>query len=324
MSGGAAGQGGTVAGASIEARYYHSPDGLKLHYRVYNGPDDAPLTVLCLPGLTRNSRDFEDLAPHLAQRYRILCADFRGRGHSAYAPDPSTYVPPMYLGDMAALLQSEQVSQVVVIGTSLGGIVATLMAAVMPARILGVVINDIGPDVDGAGLARIRSYLGKGATVSSWEDAAAVVKNMDRVIYPEYGHADWLRMARRRYVESPDGQILPDYDFNIALPFSGGPAPDLWPYFRRLQGIPTLALRGATSDILTAATFARMREEIPTLKCVEVPNRGHTPYLDEPIALSAIDAFFDGLPRRNGVMTRIRRSTAAIAFLTRLKISGVI
>jgi pimeloyl-ACP methyl ester carboxylesterase len=306
------------------SRFYQSADGLKLHYREYAGPPNAPLTVLCLPGLTRNARDFEDLAPHLAQRYRVLCAEFRGRGLSAYAHDPMTYVPQMYVRDMAALMKAARAPQVALIGTSLGGIVSTLMAAVMPAKVLGVVINDIGPDLSKEGLTRIAGYLGKGATVSTWDEAAKVMASMDGIIYPDYGPEDWHRMARRRYIETPDGSLRPDYDFNISKPFGGAAAPDLWPFFARLGLVDAMALRGSTSDILTAETFARMGKTIPHLRCVEVPNRGHTPYLDEPTALSAIDGFLAGLPLKLSLMTRMKRSLGAIGFIVRLKMNGTI
>jgi len=310
--------------ARFVSRYYQSFDGLKLHYREYAGPAGAPLTVLCLPGLTRNARDFEDLAPHLARRYRVLVAEFRGRGLSAYAPNPATYVPPIYVRDMAALLKAAGVSQVALIGTSLGGLVSTLITGVMPQKVLGVVLNDIGPEVDPAGLARIASYLGKGGPITTWDDAAQVIAGMDGVIYPDYGPADWLRMARRRYTATAEGALRPDYDFKIAQPFAGGATPDLWPFFERLKGIPGLALRGATSDVLSARTFVRMGEVISSLHCVEVPNRGHAPYLDEPVALAAIDAFLATLPSRIGVMKRLWRLLSALGFLARLKLSGKI
>jgi len=316
--------GSASPGAAFTSRFYQSADGLQLHYREYPGPPNAPFTVLCLPGLTRNARDFEDLAPHLARRYRVLCAEFRGRGLSAYAPNPATYVPPVYTQDMAALLKAAGLSQVAIIGTSLGGIVATLMTAVMPAKILGVVLNDIGPVIEPAGLTRIAGYLGKGTPLKSWEDAAEVVEGMDGIIYPDYGKADWLRMARRRFVVTPEGGYRLDYDFNISKPFAGGVTADLWPYFARLRLVPVLALRGATSDILAPETFARMGALIPALRRVEVPNRGHTPNLDESAALSAIDDFIAGLPARLGTMTRLRRNLSAAAFLTRLKLTGKI
>jgi pimeloyl-ACP methyl ester carboxylesterase len=304
------------------SRYYQSPDGLRLHYREYPGPKDAPFTVLCLPGLTRNARDFEAFADHLSQRYRVLCAEFRGRGLSAYANDPATYVPPVYIRDMAALLKADGLSEVALVGTSLGGIVSTLMTCVMPAKILGVVINDIGPDVSPVGLARIAGYVGKGKPVQSWDDAADIIQSMDGTIYPDYGRDDWQRMARRRFTQNPDGSFRMDYDPNIAKPFAGSLAVDLWPFFLRLRAVPVLALRGATSDLLTPETFARMGQLIPTMTCVEVPNRGHTPYLDEPIAETAIDTFLAGLPRRIGLLTRVQRTLSAIVFLIGMKLSG--
>ena len=147
--------------ASFESRYYTSSDGLKLHYRDYPGPPSPRLNVLCIPSLTRNGRDFEDLASHLAQTYRVLCVELRGRGLSEYVKDPMTYVSEVYVRDMAALLASEGLSYVALIGTSLGGIVSMIMSAIIPAKILGVVINDIGPEINPVGLARIASYAGK-------------------------------------------------------------------------------------------------------------------------------------------------------------------
>ena len=278
---------GLTASPPFVSRYYRSQDGLRLHYREYVGPPDAPFTVLCIPGLTRNARDFEDLAPHLAERYRVLCVELRGRGLSGYATDPMTYVPATYVRDVLALLQAERLSRVALIGTSLGGIVSTALTAVVPQRVLGVVINDIGPDIDPAGLKRIGSYLGKAKPIQSWDDAAEAIKVIDAVIYPDYTAVDWQRMGRRRFVQDSDGSFRPDYDLNISQPFAAaGSAPDLWPYFRRLRGIPTLLLRGATSDLLARDTVTRLRNALPELRSVEVPNRGHTPNLDEPSALS--------------------------------------
>jgi pimeloyl-ACP methyl ester carboxylesterase len=310
--------------AAFVSRFYMSSDGLQLHYREFSGPPNAPLTVLCLPGLTRNARDFDGIAPHLAQRYRVLCAEFRGRGLSAYAPDPATYTPPTYMRDMGRLLTAAGVPQVALLGTSLGGLVSMLMTAVMPERVLGVVLNDVGPELDPRGLQRIAGYLGKGATVKSWDEAAAIMASMDGMIYPDYGPDDWLAMARRRYVATPEGALRPDYDFNIARPFDSKATPDLWPFFHRLRAVPTLALRGATSDLLAPEVFARMGREIPSMRLVEVPNRGHTPYLDEPQARDAIDAFLAALPRRLSIATRLRRKTSALAFLSRMKLAGVI
>jgi pimeloyl-ACP methyl ester carboxylesterase len=314
-----------MTAAPFTSRYYTSSDGLKLHYRDYSGPPGASFTVLCIPGLTRNARDFEDLALHLAQKYRVLCAELRGRGLSEYAKDPSTYVPPVYLRDMEALLNSVGLAQVAVIGTSLGGIVAMIMAGVMPQRMLGVVLNDIGPELDPAGLARIASYVGKTRPITNWDDAAAAVKMLDGTIFPGYTEADWQRMARRRFVQDETGAFRPDYDLNISKPFAGSAAQvNLWPFFTRLKSIPALAIRGETSDLLSPQVFARMKEAVPHLRQAIVPSHGHAPHLDEPEALEAIDSFLAGLPPRLGALDVLRRSTSAALFLTKLKITGVI
>ena len=311
--------------APFTSRFYTSPDGLKLHYRVYPGPADARLTVLCIPGLTRNARDFEELAQHLAQRYRVLCVELRGRGLSAYAANPATYVPPVYMRDVAALINSADGGQVALIGTSLGGIISMILAGVMPQRLLGVVLNDIGPELDPAGLTRIASYLGKSKPVNSWEDAAAAVQFLDGTIYPGYQQADWLKMARRRFIQAEDGTFRADYDPNISKPFAGtSAAVDLWPFFHRMKRIPVLAIRGGTSDLLSAEVFARMKREVPHLQQAIVPQHGHAPYLDEPEAVQAIDSFLAGLPSRLGPLTVLARSLGAMGFLAKLKIAGVI
>ena len=306
------------------SRTYTSADGLKLHYRDYQGPADAPFTVICVPGLTRNARDFEALAPHLATKYRVWCLDLRGRGLSAYATDPMTYVPATYVRDVIALFQQTALKQAAFVGTSLGGIVSTLFAAVMPAKVLGVVVNDIGPELDPAGLARIGSLVGRSRPIATWDDAIAAIEDIDRTVFPDYGPADWDRVARRRFVENPDGTLRSDYDLNISKPFAKpGLMPDLWPFFRRLEAIPALVIRGALSDLLSTTTVTRMTVALPRLAAVEVPNRGHAPYLDEPMALAAIDDFLAGLPHRVGALTAIRRTLGAWRFMIQLKLSGV-
>jgi len=314
-----------MTNAPFTSRFYTSADGLKLHYRDYPGPPTAPFAVLCIPGLTRNARDFEELAPHLATRYRVICADLRGRGLSEYAKDPATYVPPVYVRDMAALMNAAGLTQVALIGTSLGGIISMIMAGVMPAKLLGVVLNDIGPELDPAGLTRISGYLGKSNPITNWDEAAAAIQRLDGIIYPGYQQDDWLKVARRRFVQMPDGTFRPDYDFNISKPFSGSAgAVDLWPFFKAMKRIPVLAIRGGTSDLLNPAVFARMKQELVHLHQVTVPNHGHAPYLDEPEALQAIDSFLAGLPSRLGPLTVMGRTLNSILFLIRLKMKGVI
>ena len=310
--------------AAFVSCFYRSSDGLKLHYRDYTGPPDAPFTVLCIPGLTRNARDFEDLAPHLATRYRVLVAELRGRGLSEYAKDAATYVPGIYVRDMGNLIKATGLRHVALIGTSLGGIISMVMAGVVPAKLLGVVLNDIGPELDPAGLTRIASYLGKSKPITTWEDAADAIKMLDGVIYPAYQQSDWLRMARRRFVEE-EGGVRPDYDLNISKPFAGSAkAVDLWPFFLSLRGIPTLTIRGGTSDLLCADIFARMKQQLPHIDQVTVPNVGHAPYLDEPEALGAVDAFLAKLPHRLVPLTVLGRTMRSVAMLVKLKMSGAI
>jgi len=312
-----------AAGMFLE-RSYQSHDGLKLYVRDYAGPRAAPFTVVCIPGLTRNSRDFEAFAPHLASKYHVLCVELRGRANSQYAPDPMTYQPPTYVRDLLSLFKAFGLSRVVLVGTSLGGIISTVLGAVVPTKILGIVMNDIGPEIDTTGLARIAAYVARGYTGSSWDEAVAAVKQLDGKLYPDYADADWLRMAKRRFKEA-DGKIVQDYDLNIAKPFgnaaqAGAAAVSLWPYFLRLTGIPVLALRGAISDVLSPETFAQMQSRLPHLQPVVVPNRGHTPYLDEPEALTAIDDFLGRIPARLTVKEWLLRAARQAEFLIRLKL----
>lgn len=304
--------------AVFRSRTCVSFDGLKLHYRDYPGTG-ARATVLCLPGLTRNARDFEDLAAHLSARgHRVLCADLRGRGGSAFAPDPMSYVPATYVKDVAALLDANGLAEVAIVGTSLGGILAMIMAAVMPHRLLGAVLNDIGPELDPAGMARIGQFVGKAVPLASWEDAAAAIQRAEAAFYPGFGPDDWMRQARRRFVLMADGRVRADYDLDIAKPFAVDFAPvDLWPFFAAFRDIPVLAVRGALSDLLSEAVFARMKQTKPDLEQVTVPRRGHVPLLDEPEVAPGIDRFLAGLPNHLGPLTRLRRRARAARFLWR-------
>lgn len=311
--------------AAFVSRFYTSPDGLKLHYRDYPGPPNPRLTVVCIPGLTRNSRDFEDVAPHLADRYRVLCVELRGRGLSEYAKDPATYVPAVYVRDVIALLASVGLMRVAIIGTSLGGIISMLLATMIPHRLLGVVLNDIGPELDSAGLARIASYVGRTKPIGTWDEAAAAIQAIDGAVFPEYTAADWARMARRRFIETREGGLRPNYDLNISRPFvATARAIDLWPFFRSLRMMPVLAIRGANTDLLSPAIFDKMQAEVPNLERVTVPNRGHAPYLDEPVARAGIDRFLDSLPAALNAATSLKRKAASLAILLRLKFKGAI
>lgn len=290
-------------------------DGLRLHAIDYQPASAARHTIICLPGLTRNARDFEALAPRLAVTHRVICLDQRGRGHSDYAADPMSYVPQSYVNDLAILIGRLAPGPVVLIGTSLGALVATLFAAMRPEIVAGLVLNDSGPDIDPRGLARIGGYVGQPASFANWQEAAQFVARQDAVVYPDYTPADWLRLAHRRFIEDEPGLLRLDYDMAIARPFSSpATTPDQWPFFRQLRPIPTLVLRGAESDILSAATLAAMHDAVPDLISVEVPGRGHAPSLDEPEALAAIDRLLATAPPRIGPFEYLRRRIRARRF----------
>jgi pimeloyl-ACP methyl ester carboxylesterase len=278
---------------------WHSGDGLALSARIYPG-DTARTPVLCLPGLTRNARDFEDLAASIAPARRVICPDLRGRGRSAHAADPATYTPVHYLGDVLALLAGLGIGRFVAIGTSLGGLLTMMLAATDPARIAGAVLNDVGPQIDPAGLARIRGYVGVPARFADWDAAARALAAAQAGTYPAFGHDDWLRMAHRAMRAADDGTIGFDYDMAIATPFAqddgATPAPDLWPLFDALASCPVLLVRGGTSDILSEATAAAMAARHAGLERVTVPDVGHAPTLDEAPVRAAIARLLDRVP----------------------------
>lgn len=272
---------------------------LTLYARDYGSPfEDAP-AVLCLHGLTRNSADFEWIATHLSDRYRVIAADMRGRGRSDWDPVLTNYTPAVYVQDMLGLLDHLGIAQAVIIGTSMGGLMAMIMGVMAKDRMRGAVINDVGPDIEAAGLARIASYTGKAAPVTTWEDAARTAQFINEVAFPDYGPDDWAAFARRLFREE-GGVPVAAYDPGIAAglkPQSDAPVapPDLWPMWDALQGLPILAIRGALSDLLSPVTLDRMAERHAGMVAVTVPNRGHAPMLDEPDAVAAIDVFLAGL-----------------------------
>ena len=285
--------------AEFEDRHWTSEDGLRLHYRDYAGPPEPSGTkspVICIPGLTRNARDFEDLAAKLAKHRRVLCLDLRGRGDSAYAKDPATYTPLTYVTDMEALFDQAGIARFVAVGTSLGGLVTMLLAARQADRLAGAVLNDVGPEVSGAGIARIGGYVGQGRSFETWMHAARALQESQGEMFPDFSIADWLTLAKRSMTLGSNGRIVFDYDMKISEPFatpSNAVPPDLWPCWRALAGRPVLVLRGALSDILAPETAARMIAEVPEAELVTLPRLGHAPTLDEPAAVAAIERLLD-------------------------------
>jgi pimeloyl-ACP methyl ester carboxylesterase len=285
---------GPIANAGYDVCYLVVRDGLKLHYRDYPGASDRP-PILCLHGLTRNSRDFADFAKRYSPAFRILVLEFRGRADSDYDPLPMRYNPLTYAGDVLELLDQLSLDRAIFVGTSLGGLVTMTIAAMAPQRIAGTILNDIGPDVDPGGIDRILTYVGKDRRFRSWDEAADAIASNYGSAFDRYTHDDWVKMAKRNCREV-DGEIRFDYDMAIAEPFrTTGPTPhvDLWPLFAVLASKPLLVVRGAKSDLLTADTVGKMREIASDAKFAVVDGVGHAPELNEPEAVAAIDAFLD-------------------------------
>jgi pimeloyl-ACP methyl ester carboxylesterase len=277
--------------------FWWSNDSLRLHYRDYAGPTDKPV-ILCLPGLTRNARDFEAVADRYAGQYRVLAVSFRGRGESAYAKDAMTYVPLTYVQDVEALLNELKLPRVILMGTSLGGIVSMILASMDRERTAGVILNDIGPDIEARGLERIRGYVGRAGPWPTWLHAARWLSENNAAAHPNYDLPDWLRMAKRCFRLTSAGRIVADYDKKISEPFrlSGGDAgQDLWPVLDGMASVPTLILHGELSDVLSEATARAMVARLSNAKYVNVSGVGHAPTLDEAEALAAIDAFLPTL-----------------------------
>jgi pimeloyl-ACP methyl ester carboxylesterase len=273
--------------------WFDSEEGLRLFARVYPAPGAAAPTVVCLHGLMRTGRDFDDLAAQLAARYRIIVPDVRGRGLSARDPNFNNYQIPVYLADLTRMLAGLAAARVAIVGTSMGGLMAMVLAAMQPGVVAGIVLNDVGPEVDRRGLERIRGYAGKAPPVHDWAGAVAVVRMVYGPALPGLDEARFEKLTRAGYRADAQGVPQPDADPLIAEPLkdTSRAAPDLWPLWGAIAKVPMLAIRGAQSDILSAATLARMRREKPDLRTLTVANRGHAPLLDEPGCVAAIDEF---------------------------------
>lgn len=284
----------TIGG--FEDRIIATVDDLTLYVRDY-APllPETGLPVICLHGLTRNSRDFEIVAPRIAALgRRVIAPDMRGRGQSANDPVPAHYVPAVYAQDVAHLMDVLDIPRAVFVGTSMGGLITLVIAATEPDRIAASVLNDVGPVLSVEGLSRIAGYVGRVQAVESWEEAAGAVRAVNGSAFPERLDDDdfWIAFARRTFREREDGKLEFDYDPHIALVFADfdedAPAPDLTPLFDALAQKPMLSVRGALSDLFSPEAVAFMRERKPDLDTVTVENIGHAPMLDEPEAWDAL------------------------------------
>jgi pimeloyl-ACP methyl ester carboxylesterase len=263
-------------------------DGLALAWE----EEGAGLPLLCLPGLTRNGADFDELAAALGGRHRLIRLTLRGRGASDRDPEFRNYNVAVEARDVVAFLDHLGLDRVVVVGTSRGGLIAMWLAATAKERLLGVLLNDIGPELAPEGLANIMSYLGVTPRARTHAEVAAALEARMGERFPGLGPEKWRSLARRWFDEGADGIAL-NYDPRLRDAFAGqgeGPTMDLWPLFDALEGLPVAVVRGANSDLLAAETVAAMRARRPDLIVAEVPDRGHVPFLDEPEALAALEA----------------------------------
>jgi pimeloyl-ACP methyl ester carboxylesterase len=283
--------------ADYADHFYKSADSrLTLYARDYGGAGREKTPLLLMHGLTRNSADFEPLAAYLSGEYRLIVADQRGRGLSDFDGDPANYNPIVYAADMGALLDSLDITKALAIGTSMGGLMAILMTQMMPGRLTAIILNDVGPEVEMAGIRRIQSYVGGGSPATDWDSAADMAEAVNAVAFPDYGPDDWMAFARRTYRENADGVPCLAYDKAIAAGMNDSDLtavpPDLWPAWDAMGGIPVLAIRGVHSDLLSDTILAEMAaRHTGDFTAVTVPNRGHAPMLDEAEALAAILSF---------------------------------
>lgn len=274
-----------------------APDGVALYYREYGAATEGRLPLVCLTGLTRNSKDFHRIATELAPRRRVMALDYRGRGRSGYDPNWHNYAPPTYVQDILIVLQQAGIQRCVLLGTSLGGILTMGLAAGMPGLVAAAILNDVGPTVSDEGRKRIAGYVGTDLRFATYEDAAAAIKQQFGYAYPDAGEAHWLQSAHDTFTREPaTGELRLDYDLRIGDALReqvAGPVPDLWPLYAALKPIPTLAVRGALSDVLDQETFDRMLAEKPDLRRLLIPNRGHIPLPHEEPFRSVLHEFLE-------------------------------
>jgi pimeloyl-ACP methyl ester carboxylesterase len=277
-------------------RYFHSQDDLPIYYRDYGDPLAPPPPVLCLTGLTRNSRDFAAVASRLAAGgRRVLCMDYRGRGKSGFDREWMNYRAQNYASDVKQMLTAANIHRVVVIGTSLGGLVAMVLGVMMPTALAGVVLNDIGPRVAAEGRARIAGYVGRDVHLPDYATGAARLREQYGAVFPGLSAERWLEYARATFIDDTErGGVRLNYDMNLGRALRAQAnelMPDLWALYRSLRHVPVLAIRGKMSDVLDAATFDRMAEEKSDLTRLTLDYRGHVPLLEEPECTDAIDRF---------------------------------
>ncbi|MER8504524.1 alpha/beta hydrolase [Mesorhizobium sp. M0204] len=285
--------------------FYAAPDGLSLHARIYGEANSGHWPVVCLPGLTRNCRDFHELALYLSTRAKrkVVAFDCRGRGQSAYDADIGHYNVGTEAGDILAGLAALGIEEAAFIGTSRGGLIVHVLGAMRPAVLKAIVFNDIGPVIEPQGLAHIRSYLNPMPRPKTYAEVVRDLRSIHGADFPALTDADWERMASALYRETKEG-FLPDFDPKLVDTLAGldltQPVPDLWPQFDALAAVPMLVIRGANSKLLSAETLEQMRTRHADIETITVDGQGHAPFLESGILPGRIAGFFERAERLRG------------------------
>ncbi len=284
-----------MSAPNITSRFHTSADGLRLHLRDYVPQETRGLPVVCLPGLARTADDFDAVARALIKNgRRVVAIDYRGRGLSDHDPDPKKYDLAVESADIQLMLAAESVTQAIFLGTSRGGIHAMLFAAFRPELLAGVILNDIGPVLEPAGLIRIKGYVGKLPRPKNWDEAVAMFKQVSGAQFPALSDADWHTYARLTLEEKEDG-LVARYDPALARALDAydpsKPMPDLWGQYEALKPFPLFAIRGETSDLLSPAVFEEMQARHPQAQAYTVPGQGHAPLLLDQPSIERICAF---------------------------------
>lgn len=279
--------------------YCQSADGLKLHAKVIGPDNSTALPVLCLPGLTRTTDDFDDIARAIADNpaapRKVVAVDYRGRGLSDYDPDPAKYAVPVELGDVLTIAASLGISRAILLGTSRGGLISMALAAAQPQLLAGVILNDIGPALEIGGLMKIKGYIANPPPRQTWDEAARGLKELFRSVFPSLSDAEWMAWARRAFREKAGGGLERTYDLKLAHTLDGldpaNPLPQVWELFDKLAGVPLMLVHGGLSDLLLLQGVQDMIARRPDIELVTVADQGHAPLLADKPTMDRIVAF---------------------------------
>ena len=289
--------------------FCQSADGLKLHAKVIGPNDSTALPVLCLPGLTRTTDDFDDIARAIATSpstpRKVVAIDYRGRGLSDYDPDPAKYAVPVELGDVLAIAASLGISRAILLGTSRGGLISMAMAAAQPKLLAGVILNDIGPALEIDGLMKIKGYIANPPPRKTWDEAAHGLKELFGTVFPSLTDDEWTAWARRAFREKAGGGLERTYDLKISHTLDGldpsNPLPQVWELFDAMAGVPLMLIHGALSDLLSVQGVKDMVTRRPDIDLVTVADQGHAPLLADKPTMDRIVAFCERCDKGEGL-----------------------